>query len=97
MEFLDVVAFALFRVCELTGAAIFALRLRGTKSGILGVVGFLGLFVSAVGQRIAYSVFEFSTAIWATGLIAEIVAFSLILLAIWLVPGRAEGRPARTT
>lgn len=97
MELLDVVAFALFRACELAGAAIFALRLRGTKSGVLGIIGFLGLFVSAIGQRIAYSVFEFTTALWATGVIAEIVAFCLIILAVWLVPGRAEGRAARIT
>lgn len=95
MDFADIVIFTLFRCCELAGAAIFTVRLRMSKSGILGTVGFLGLAVAAIGQRVAFATFGFTEAIWIVSTSAEVLSVVVILLAIWLVDKNGAGRPVK--
>ena len=97
MDFLDVVIFTLFRGCELAGAAIFAFRLRTSRSGILGTAGFLGLVLSSIGQRVGFSMLGFSQTIWIVATAGEILSIVLILLAIWLMDENGARRPVKNS
>lgn len=92
MDFVDIAIFAMFRACELGGAAIFAMRLGATLPGILGVVGFAVLFLVSIAQRFVFGEIDVSQEVLGVSIIASVVAFGLVLCALWLVPSHAVKR-----
>lgn len=92
MDFVDITIYALFRTCELGGAAIFAVRLGATLPGILGAIGFVVLFAISIAQRFVFAEIDVSEEILGVSIIASVLAFGLVLVALWLVPSRPATR-----